>query len=320
MKKTWLWTPGVLVALAGASYGIYVYLKPPSLQDGFVYGNGRIEGTEVQVSSEVTGRVLTSRLVEGTTVNAGEALVTLDSADLSVRVEQAQAEQEAAQREIPRLQSELRTAQHHLDSAQVDVERYRSLQLSSAVAAQRRDQAENALRDAQGQVAVLEERLTQAAAKVAAATNGVTLARSQLDKSSIRAPITGTVLVKNIQVGELLTPGRAVATLIDMTRMELKVYVPESEIGRIKLRDPARVRVDAYPDRYQDASVGRVDPKAQFTPRDVHMPDERVRLVFGVTLLLDNPDGQLKPGMPADAWIRWDPAVAWPSQLIVPRL
>ena len=95
--------------------------------------------------------------------------------------------------------------------------------------------------------------------------------------------------------------------------------MPESEIGKIKLNDPARVRVDAFPQRTFEARVARVDPRAQFTPKDVHMPDERARLVFGVVLAVDNPEAYLKPGMPADAWVRWKPEASWPDKLTVPR-
>ncbi len=80
----------------------------------------------------------------------------------------------------------------------------------------------------------------------------------------------------------------------------------------------ARVKVDAFADRFFEARVARVDQRAQFTPRDIHMPEERVRMVFGVTLALENPQGVLKPGMPADAWILWKSGAAWPDRLFVP--
>lgn len=124
---------------------------------------------------------------------------------------------------------------------------------------------------------------------------------------------------KAIEAGELATPGRAVAVLVDLSRLELKVFIPEGEIGKVKLGDAARIKVDAFPERHFEATVSRVDPRAQFTPRDVHLPQERVRMVFGVTLALDNPQGWLKPGMPADAWIRWRDEATWPQRLVVPR-
>ena len=89
-------------------------------------------------------------------------------------------------------------------------------------------------------------------------------------------------------------------------------------MGRIKLNSAARVRVNAFPQRYFEARVSRVDQRGQFTPRDIHLPDERERTVYGVTLALSNTDASLKPGMPADAWIRWREDLAWPARLVVP--
>jgi HlyD family secretion protein len=109
------------------------------------------------------------------------------------------------------------------------------------------------------------------------------------------------------------------AVLVDLAQLELRIFVPEPGIGKVQLGAPARVKVDAFPDRTFAARVARIDQQAQSTPRDIHMPEERMRLVFGVTLALANPESVLKPGMPADAWMLADPAAAWPERLVVPR-
>ena len=214
-------------------------------------------------------------------------------------LDRARADRSAAQREWDRLQRELRIARHHLETARVDDARYAALARDGTISTQRREQASNALVDADGRVATLLAAIEQARARVTALDNTVRLAESRRDKAVIVAPMSGTVLIKSIEIGELATPGRSIATLVDLTRVELRIYVPEGEIGRIRLGDPARVRTDAFPDRYLDARVARVDQDAQFTPRDIHVPDERTRLVFGVTLEIDNADGRLKPGMPS---------------------
>ena len=319
LRRTWIWTPVLLALLAAGSYMVYRWLTPPGLPDGILYGGGRIEGTEVTVASEVSARVLESALVEGATVKAGDKLVRVDEADIRTQLDRARAEREAALRERDRIQRDQRTAQHHLEIAQIDDRRYANLASAGTVAVQRREQAANVLAEAQGRLQTLTTGLEQANAHIEAAEKTVQLAQSQLTKTVINAPISGTILTKSIEAGELATPGKPIATLIDMTRIELKVYVPESEVGKLSLGSEARVRTDAFPDRYIDARVSRIDAQAQFTPRDIHMPDERVRLVFGVTLALDNPQGRLKPGMPADAWIRWNAATAWPATLVVPR-
>lgn len=296
-----------------------MYLTPEPLPESVLYGNGRVEGTEVQVSAEVTGRVVESSLVEGSPLEAGDVLVRLEDADLRAALAQARAEAAAIRQEIAAIEEELATARHHLETAEQDLARYRELQERGTVAQQRLEQAQNVAREARGRVQALEARLAATADRLDAAEEQVELARIRLDKTVIRAPITATVLLKAIEVGELATPGRVVAVLVDLSRMDLKVFIPERDIGKVELGDPARVRVDAFPDRLFKAGVARVDQQAQFTPRDIHMPEERVRLVFGVTLELANPDDILKPGMPADAWILWPEDASWPERLIVPR-
>lgn len=317
ISRRWLWTPAVLLMLATASYLAYRALTPPPLPAGLLYGNGRIEGTEVRVSSEVPGRIVWSGLVEGKPVAAGETLLRIDPVDLSTTAARVQAEGSAVGRERARLEAELGAARHHLATAVADAARYRDLEARGTVPAQRREAADNALEEATGRTRALEAALRALEARREAAGEAVTLAESQVAKTEIRSPLAATILLKLAEPGEFVALGQPLATLVDLTRLELKVYVREADIGRVKLGAPARVRINASPDRDFEAAVARVDQQAQFTPRDVHMPDERARLVFGVTLALTDSSGVLKPGMPADAWIKWRD-MPWPS-LRVPR-
>jgi HlyD family secretion protein len=318
MKRTWMATPLVVVLLAAGSYALYVYLTPKPLPVGLLYGNGHIEGTEIRVSSEVTGRIIDSRLVEGKTVAAGDLLVRIDDTDSRIQLNQSQAAKADLEQLRARQQTELVPLRHHLSAAQTDLERYRSLKESGTASAQRLDQAENAFREAQRQVTALEGQIAATDALLDVARQRVDLAKSQVGKAEITSPISGVILVKAIEAGEFAAPGKPVAVLVDLQSLELKVFVPEADIGRIKLGDEARIKTSAFPDRFYGARVSRVDQQAQFTPRDIHMPEERTRMVFGVTLDVANPTGELKPGMPADAWIRWKDGVGWPDKLVVP--
>lgn len=319
MQKTWLWTLIGMIGLAIIAYAMFLWLAPPALPEGLLYGNGRIEATEVTVSAEVGGRVVESALVEGRTVQANDLLVRLEETDLNTRLKQAEANAAAAQRVRAQVEQQIVTARHHLQTAEADFARYRKLRETGNVSLQMLDRAENQQREAQGQVDELVARRAQAEANHNAASHEAALLSSQAGKAIVRAPSAGTILAKGIEAGEFAAPGRTIAVLADLARIELKIYVPESEIGKIKLNDPARVRVDAFPQRYFEARVARMDQRAQFTPKDVHMPDERARLVFGVVLAVGNPEGYLKPGMPADAWVRWKPEASWPEKLTVPR-
>lgn len=319
MRKTWLWALSGMFILAGVSYAVFLLLAPPPLPEGFLYGNGQIEATEVTVSAEVTGRVLESNLVEGSKVKAGDVLVRLDESDLETRLKQAKAGADAAERNRAQAMQQLATLRHHLQSTEAELMRYRKLRESGTVSAQGLERVQDQYQEALGRARVLDEQRKQADASLEAASQESRFLAQQVDKAVIRAPSAGTLLSKGIEPGELAAPGRVIAVLGDLARLELKIYIPEAEIGKVKLGEPARVRVDAFPQRQFEARVARVDSRAQFTPKDVHMPDERARLVFGVTLAVDNPEGYLKPGMPADAWVRWQPEAQWPAQLAVPR-
>ncbi|SMF27734.1 HlyD family secretion protein [Tistlia consotensis] len=318
MNKAWLWTGLILTLAAGGSYALYLHLQPAPLPDQLLYGNGHVEGTEVRVAAEVGGRVVESRLVEGKAVDGGALLVRIDDSDLVLRKERVAAQIDVLRSEREQAARELQVLQHHLGTAEADLERYRELRQRGTATPQRLAQAEDAYREAQGRVDEAKAGIDAIAARIEAAQKELDLVRNQVAKTRVTAPIAGTVLAKAVEVGEYVEPGRTVAVLVELSHLELKAFIPEKEIGKVRLDAPARVRVDAFPDRLFEGRVARVDQEAQFTPRDIHMPQERTRMVFGVTLALDNPERVLKPGMPADAWILWRPEAGWPERLSAP--
>lgn len=317
MRWPWSLAAIALAGLAATAVAHYL-LSRPELPAGVLYANGQLEAVEVRVSAEVTGRVLESRLVEGRRVERGAVLVRIDHSDLEARLARARAQTEGIRQRRVALEEQLRTWRHHRRTADAELERARSLRGQGAGSERAVDEAENAYEEARGRVGALEAGLREAAAELDAAENEIELLQIQRDRTTIEAPIAGTVLTRAIEVGELATPGRVVAVLADLSQLEVRVFVPEHELGKIATGDPARVRIDAFPARTFPGHVARIDEEAQFTPREVHVPDERVRMVFGVTLLVPNEDGALKPGLPADAWIRWRDEEQWPERLVVP--
>jgi HlyD family secretion protein len=139
--------------------------------------------------------------------------------------------------------------------------------------------------------------------------------RSHVADFAVRSPIDGRVLTRTVERGERVGDGTPLFTLVDPDRLYVKIYVPEPSIGKVALGQEARVWVDAYPGRPFPARVSRVAQEAEFTPKNVETREERVKLVFAVEVaLVENPDGVLKPGMPADAAIRWQPDALWPTR------
>jgi HlyD family secretion protein len=136
--------------------------------------------------------------------------------------------------------------------------------------------------------------------------------RSHVADFVVHSPIDGRVLTRTVERGERVEAGTPLFTLVDLDRLYVKIYVPEPSIGKVALGQEARVSVDAYPGRAFPARVSRVSQEAEFTPKNVETREERVKLVFAVEVALrENPGGVLKPGMPADAVIRWQPDAPW---------
>jgi HlyD family secretion protein len=174
-------------------------------------------------------------------------------------------------------------------------------------------QAEMRYRLAESDIAVREAELAliQAgplAEEAALAERRVALARAALaalevqrEKLALRAPAPGVIAARVINEGETATAGATLMTLVDLSRVSLEVYVPENQIGHLQTGQPARIQVDSYPARAFEGRVVYIAPRAEFTPRNVQTREDRVNTVFAVKIALDNPEGILKPGMPADA-------------------
>jgi HlyD family secretion protein len=149
-----------------------------------------------------------------------------------------------------------------------------------------------------------EDALAAAEADVEQARAALAAARTRLAEARLTSPIDGLVLHKHMEVGETVNPGVPVLTLVDPSDMWLRAYVPETDLGRVKVGQAAAVSVDAFPGRTFPGTVTEIASQAEFTPKNVQTRKERVNLVFRIKIAVQNADGTLKPGLPADAELR----------------
>jgi HlyD family secretion protein len=145
-----------------------------------------------------------------------------------------------------------------------------------------------------------------ARAQLAQAEATLVQARARLADTRLEAPMDGVVLRKNLEPGATAAPGAAIVTLVDPSDLWLRAYIAETDLGRVRIGQSARVTVDAFPGQPFEGRLTEVASEAEFTPRNVQTQKERVNLVFRVKVSIANPDGRLKPGMPADAVIATD--------------
>jgi HlyD family secretion protein len=145
-----------------------------------------------------------------------------------------------------------------------------------------------------------QQQLDLAEAQVESARTALGVIQSQLDKLVLKAPSDGTVLSRNVEPGEVVSPGAPLLTIARLDDLTLTIFVPEDSYGAINLGEAARVTVDSFPGQVFTATVDKIADQAEFTPRNVQTAEGRRTTVFAVKLKIANPDGRLKPGMPAD--------------------
>jgi HlyD family secretion protein len=148
--------------------------------------------------------------------------------------------------------------------------------------------------------AILEAQVEQADAALAAAESALQLIDIEIENTSMFSPIDGVIIQRLVNPGEIATPAAALFLIADLEELTLTVFVPEAELGRVKLSQSTQVSVDAYEHLFEGI-VTHIASSAEFTPRNVQTQEERVHMVFAVKVSLDNDDGLLRPGMPADA-------------------
>jgi HlyD family secretion protein len=319
MRRRIVWSLLAVVVLAGGAALTYQWLRVPPLPAGFAYGSGHVEATEVRLAAETGGRVVEQRLIEGQPVRAGDVLLVIDPVTTQDQLSSVQEEAQAIRASVAALEAQIVSWQHHVETTRQQRARIERLVTTQIATARELDSVNDAVNQAEGELGRLRAQRASLQAQVSSVESRVRLAQTNVSRTEVKAPQDATVLVRGVEVGEVIQPGQPLALLADLRRIELKVYLAANDAGRVKLGQSAQVRVDAYPDQTFPATVARVDPYAQFTPRDIHVPDERAQMVYGVTLVIDNAEQQLKPGMPADAWIQWDAQAPWPTPLRVPQ-
>jgi HlyD family secretion protein len=262
-------------------------------------------------------------------VQAAHMTLAVLNLDVPLAIERADAQVEKAKDVVSKALSVEREARS-------DAQRFRHLAEKDEASIQQRDQATMRWEVAQKDIASARSALIQATKELAQAELGwkrilakeldvnalerqrdqadavLNEAESVLQDLTITAPTGGTVTTRMIDVGEVVAAGAPLLELVDLDRLYLKVYVPEVQIGKLRLDLPARIYTDAFPEQPFEAMVRYIASKAEFTPKEVQTPDERVKLIYAVKLYLkDNPDHRLTPGLPADAIVRWKEDVAW---------
>jgi HlyD family secretion protein len=319
MKRALLFTAAMLL-VAGCDDGA---------EDGVIKLNGRIESPNVDLGPKVAGRVVEVLVREGDRVKAGALLVRLDLGETAIAVEReaagvrsatarAQDLQEGSRdEEIAAAEAEVRDRRTVVQGAATESERQRFL-LEKKVGT-RRDfdraqielaRARAALQGAEQKLALVREgtRAKQTAAAQAEAERAAASLKQSVAvarEGEVRAPADGVIVHRLAEPGQLLAPGQPAITLAFANRLFVRTFIPETQLGRVKTGMPARVTVDAFPNREFPARITEISPDAEFTPKAVETKSERVNLVYGAKADLDRGWNEpLVPGQPAEVRVK----------------
>jgi len=215
------------------------------------------------------------------------------------RYDQAQTEWESLQATVQARQSAVNAAQRQVNAARGQLRQAKTSNLNPEIFTEK-------LQGLREQLEQARSRLEAAQADVADAQANKDQIQAQLDDLAITSPIDGFVLDRIAEPGEVLSSGKLILTVMDLDEVYLRGYVPEGQIGKIRVGQPAHIYLDSNPEQPLDAKVSAIDNQASFTPENIYFKRDRVKQVFGIKLSIDNPQGFAKPGMPADAEIILD--------------
>lgn len=336
-----------LLILAIAVY-YWQYLHRDKGPEAFASGNGRIEATSVNVATKTSGRLIELMVREGDDVIAGQVLARMDTATLEADLHEAEAQarrarvgKSIAQSYVAQRQSEKAAAsalvaqrEGELILTEKDLQRTQQLIDKGFVSPQkldvdktRKSTAAASARAARSQQSEAQSAVNAAVAAVSEAQSAIEAAEAKVEKikadikeATLTAPISGRVLYRLAEPGEVLGAGGNVLTLLDITDVYMTIFLPTSQAGRVSIGSEARIVLDVRPDIAIPATVTFVSPEAQFTPKSVETRTEREKLMFRIKVkipvdLLKTYAKRVKTGLPGVAYVRLDANAPWPDNL-----
>jgi HlyD family secretion protein len=264
------------------------------------YGN--FESTEVIVSAETNGRIIRLEATEGSVIEKGAEIALIDTTIFNLQREEIDAAIRSIRTKLSSINAQNDILNQQIANLNINVARVEKMLKDDAATKKQYD-------DLTGQVEVLKKQIVanntqkvSTAAEINVYQSKKATLSEQISRSRIKSPLKGTVIQKYAEEGELTSAGKPVCKIADLSQIELKVYVSGAQLGKVKIGADCTVRIDDGEKGYKSftGKVTRISDKAEFTPKILQTKEERVILVYEVTILVSN-DGTLKSGMPGEA-------------------
>jgi len=262
----------IIIALAGLGYFLYQGIEASK----HIKVSGTIEGDDVRISFRVAGQIGELLADEGSVLKTGDVVARLNKDELTKLKDEAEAA--------------LKLAEHQYALDEVNYIRAENLFKEGAISAQQRDAAKTQFNVDRANVDQLKASLDLAKIKL-------------YDWADLKSPLNGYVILKSALQGEVVQVGAPVFTVIDLNNVWVTAYVNETDLGKVKLNQKAYITTDTYPNKKYNGWVSFICQQTEFTPKYIQTTEERVKYVYRLKVRVDNSSLELKPGMPADAYI-----------------
>lgn len=263
---------------------------------------GSFEATEIIVSSQANGRILALDVEEGDQLRAGQAVGQIDSLQLYLQKMGLLSNVEGVRAQQPDIRKQTAAIREQISTQERERERVKSLLVANAANRKQLDDIESQIEVLRGQLSASTSTLEKNSRNISAQSSTLEIQvaqlNDQLEKTQIISPISGTVLNRYAEAGELATMGTPLFKIADTNTLFLRAYVTNDQLAQIKLNDPVAVRVDDGQGgmRSYDGKISWISDKSEFTPKTIQTKNERANLVYALKIAVTN-DGFLKIGM-----------------------
>src|SRR5271169_400345 len=297
-------------------------LRGETLPAGIVKSNGRIEATQVDVSSKYAGRLAEVTVEEGSSVTQGQVIARISSPEYEAQLRAAQASVQQAKDALAAAEAEITSRQSALEFAKSDFERGQELMKTGFITKQVFEQRKRNYDSAVAAVQSFTSQRDQAQSKIKNSEAEVERIESIIKDLTLVSPRLGRVQYQLARAGEVVAAGSPIVTILDLTDVYMTLFLPAADAGKLTIGDEARIVLDPVPDYVVPAKVSFVAADAQFTPKTVETKDERAKLMFRIKLKID-PDvlqqfyTRVKTGVRGIGFARTKTDVDWPADLQV---
>ena len=311
----------ILVVLAAAvGLGVYFYIDyqrdQELLHPKFYSGNGRLEATEVYVSSKLAGRIDKVYVDEGDLVRKGDKLVQMDTDTLEAQKAATLAQIKVREGELAMAKAAVNQKQSVFEGAEKEFNRQSALVASKAVAERSFDEAETRYKSTLSDLEYAKANVLAAEGRVDEAKAELQRIESNIDDSLLTARYDGRIQYLLAHEGEVLAAGGRAMNQVNLTDAYMTFFLPTNIVGKVRLGAEVKLIFDAAPDYPINASITFIDPVAQFTPKSVETKIEREKLMFRVKAHINAEKlrqyiSNVKTGLPGVAWVKLDPEADW---------